>query len=133
MHTFLTVTRHPANDTFCEGSNAVLSCVIVDSTANDAADTTTWFYANSLTAVPDSMISNSRVDDVVTSTLTMESVSLDDNGIGCFCAPVFSVRSYTGVISVAGIHKHYVCTYVYIHDQGQESCYSGSGNGWENI
>ena len=104
MHTFLTVTQHPANDTFCEGSKAPLSCVIFDNTTNDVADATGWFYASSLTLVPSAMISNSRDHDVVTSTLTMESVSLDDNGIGCFCSPIFGVRSYTGVISVAGMY-----------------------------
>ena len=117
MHTFLTVTQHPANKTFCEGSKAVLSCAIFDNSTNDIADNTVWIYASSLAAVPSAMINNSRVDDVVISTLTMESVSLDDNGIGCFCSPAFSVRSYTGVISVAGIHKHYLpmyaCMYAY--------------------
>ena len=118
MHTFLTVIQHPANDTFCEGSKAVLSCVIFDNSTDDDADGTVWIYASSLDIVSNAMINNSRFHDVVTSTLTMETVSLDDNGIGCFCAPTFSVRSYTGVISVAGIHKHYLpmyaCMYVYI-------------------
>ena len=115
MHTFLTVTQHPGNDTFCEGSNAVLSCVIFDNSTNDAAaDIINWFYANNLTAVSNAVISNSRVHDVVTSKLTIQSVSLDDNDIGCFCSPTakFGVKSYVGVISIAGIHKHYLPTYI---------------------
>ena len=117
MHIYFLVTQHPANGTFCEGSSVVLSCVIFDNTTNDAADATSWFFASSLVAVPDTMINNSRVHDVVTSTLTMESVSLVDNGIRCFCFLSFGVRSYTGVISVAGtyIHKHYLPMYVHTY------------------
>ena len=77
MHIFLTVIQHPANDTFCEGSNAVLICVIFDDSTNDAANTTSWFTnGDTPAAVSDAMISNSRVDNVVTSVLTIENVSL---------------------------------------------------------
>ena len=48
------------------------------------------------------MISNTRDGDVVTSVLTIESVSLNDNGNGYFCVPSFPIASYIGVISVAG-------------------------------
>ena len=62
------------------------------------------------------MINNSRIDDVVTSVLTIESVSLNDNGTGYLCQPVLRVESYVGVISVAGIAtyicKRYLATYV---------------------
>ena len=34
------VIQHPANNTFCEGSNATLSCVIFDNSTRNAADTT---------------------------------------------------------------------------------------------
>ena len=106
MHTFLTVTQHPANKTFCEGSNAVLSCVIFDNSTNNAADTTNWFTNgdNPKAAITDTMISNSRVDDVVTSVLTIENVSLDDNGTGYLCSPALRIESYVGVLSVAGMY-----------------------------
>ena len=109
MHTFLTVIQHPANDTFCEGSNAVLSCVIFDNSANDAANNTGWFTnGDTPAAIPHTMISNSRVDNVVTSILTIENVSLNDNGIGYLCNPSLRIESYAGVISVAGIHERYL-------------------------
>ena len=97
------ITQHPANDTYCKGSNAVLSCVILDNSTNNAADTTGWFtnYDNPA-AVSSSMISNSRDGNVVTSVLTIESVSLSDNGTEYFCSPSFGIRSYAGVLSVAG-------------------------------
>ena len=111
MHIFPTVTQHPVNDTFCKGSNAILNCVIFDNSNNNAADTTSWFInGDNPAAVPDTMISNSRVDDVVTSVLTIKSVSLNDNGTGYICSPALYFESYVGVISVAGKHKIvYLC------------------------
>ena len=94
------LVQHPSIDTYCEGSNALLSCVIFDNTATNAADTTSWFTNdNPPAAVLDSyMINNTRDGDVVTSVLTIESVSLNDNGNGYFCSPSFGIRSNVGVI-----------------------------------
>ena len=101
--TRLGITQHPANDTFCKGSNAVLICIVFDNSTNDAADTTHWFTNdNPPAALSSSMISNSRDGDVVTSVLTIESVSLNDNGNGYFCLPTFGIVSNVGMISVAG-------------------------------
>ena len=104
---YIGITQHPTNDTYCEGSNAVLSCVVFDYSTNDDADTTGWFTNDDLpAALSSSMISNSHDDDVVTSVLTIiESVSLNDNGTGYFCSPLFGIRSYVGLISVAGEYK----------------------------
>ena len=100
---YLDVTQHPGNDTYCEGSNAVLSCVIFDNSTNNAADATTWLIDdNPPVRVPDNMINSTRDGDVVTSVLTIESVTLNDNGTGYFCAPLFNIASYVGVVSVAG-------------------------------
>ena len=97
------VTQDPENNTFCKGSNAVLSCVIFDNTTANVADTTSWFTNNNPPVrFPDSMINNTRDGDVVTSVLTIESVSLDDNGNGYLCTPSLDVRSSVGVISIAG-------------------------------
>ena len=91
------ITQHPRNDTLCEGSNAVLSCVVFDNSTYTAADTTSWFRdSNTPIRVPDNMINNTRDGDVVTSVLTIESVSLNDNDNGYFCFPVVSVISYVG-------------------------------------
>ena len=100
--TLLAITQHPANDTYCEGSNVVLSCVIFDNSTSNAADNTVWFIDIVYVLVSSSMISNSRDGDVVTSVLTIESVSLNDNGTGYFCAPSFGIASYAGILSVAG-------------------------------
>ena len=97
------IIQHPANNTFCEGSNATLSCVIFDNSTLNAADTTVWLINGNLPAVlPISTTSNTRDGDVVTSLLTVESVSLNDNGNGYFCQPSFRLGSDVGVISVAG-------------------------------
>ena len=101
------ITQHPANDTYCEGSNAVLSCVVFDNSTNNAADSTGWFIDDDPpVAVSSSMINNSRDGDVVTSVLTIESVSLNDNDVIYFCSPAFGIASYIGVISVAGEYTH---------------------------
>ena len=81
----------------------MLSCVIFDNSTNNAADATGWFNnGNPPIAVSSNMINNTRDGDVVTSVLTIESVSLNDNGNGYFCVPSFPIESYIGVISVAG-------------------------------
>ena len=100
---YLGIIQHPADDTFCEGTNAVLSCVAFDNSTHNAADTTSWFTDdNPPAAVSFNMINNTRDGDVVTSVLTIEIVSLNDNGNGYFCSPAFGVSSSVGVISVAG-------------------------------
>ena len=118
----LFLAQHPTNTKVCEGSNAVLSCVVFDNSTNNVADTTGWFTGNPPAQVSFNMINNTRDGDVVTSVLTIESVSLNDNGNGYFCAPAFGVSSDVGVISVAGEYEHlhvfmylYVAIYIYIY------------------
>ena len=83
-----------------------MSCVIFDNSTYNAADTTNWFIDDNLPAlVPSNMINNTRDGDVVTSVLTIENVSLNDNGNGYFCFPTFVVISNVGVISVAGKYE----------------------------
>ena len=66
-------------------------------------------------AVSDNMISNARDSDVLTSVLTIESVSLNDNGNGYFCSPSFGIGSDVGVISVVGENEHlHVFMYLYV-------------------
>ena len=113
FYTFLDITQHPANDTYCEGTNAVLSCVIFDTSPDDVADSSGWFInTDPPGALLSNMISNSRDADVVTSVLTIESVSLNDNGDGYSCYPTLNIRSYSGVISVAGEYTH-TCVHDY--------------------
>ena len=110
LHTYiLGVTQHPGNNTFCKGSNAVLSCVIFDNSTINAANTTGWFGDNSIESfliLPSVnlkfMISNTRDGDVVTSVLTIKNLLLNDS-IGYICYPTHRVESYVGVISVAGM------------------------------
>ena len=107
----LDIIQHPTNDTFCAGSNALLNCVVFDNSTKSVANTTGWFINTNLpAAVSDSyMINNTRDGDVVTSVLTIENVSLNDNGTGYFCVTAYDIDSYIGVISVAGKH-----TYMYL-------------------
>ena len=83
----------------------MLSCVIFDNSTSNSADTTNWFINDNPrapTAVSSDMTGNTRDGDVVTSVLTIENVSLIDNGTEYFCSPAFGIRSYVGMISVAG-------------------------------
>ena len=113
---YIGINQHPGNETFCEGSSAILSCVIFDNSTNNAADTTNWFTnENPPASINHSMINNIRDGDVVTSVLTIESVSLNDNGTGYLCSPSLRIESYVGVISVAGNYDHLVATYIIIH------------------
>ena len=66
------------------------------------------------------MINNTRNGDVVTSILTIDNVSLSDNGTEYFCFPSSRIESYIGTVLVAGTYMNiylYVHTYVhmYIH------------------
>ena len=109
---YIGITQHPANNTSCVGSNAVLSCVIFDNTTNNATDNTAWFLnTNPPATLSSNMISNTRVGDVVTSVLTIKSVSLKDNNTKYFCSPSFGIASYEGVISVAGNYERLVASY----------------------
>ena len=95
--------QHPANDTYCEGTDATLSCVIFDNTTARVADSTSWVNADTLGHVAAEMSSNTRDGDVVTSVLTIENVLLsDDNSTRYFCLPRFDMISFVGVISVIG-------------------------------
>ena len=98
----------------------MLSCVVYDNTTNNAAEATSWFTnENPPVRLPDTMITNTRDGDVVTSVLTIESVSLNDNGRGCLCVPSFGIGSNVGVITVVGECEHlcynmcvFVCIYI---------------------
>ena len=99
----LGIIQHPANATFCKGSDAVLNCSVLDNSTNNAANTTSWFINTNPPALVPSKVTNHFLGgDVVTSILTIDSVSLNDNGIGYFCVPAYRIRSYVGVVSVAG-------------------------------
>ena len=83
-----------------------MGCIIFDNSTNNAADATGWFIiTNFAIAVPYSMINNTRDANVVISVLTIENVSLNDNGNGYLCSPSFGIGSDVGVISVAGEYE----------------------------
>ena len=112
----LFLVQHPTNTKVCEGNNAVMSCVVYDNSTINAADTTGWFTVdNPPAAVSSNMISNTRDGDVVTSVLTIESVSLNDNGNGYLCVPSLRTVSNVGVISVAGENEQlHVFIYLFV-------------------
>ena len=77
------ITQHPRNDAFSVGSNVVMSCVVFDNSTNNAADFISWFINdNPPVVILSIMINNTRDGDVVTSVLTIENVSFNDNGNG---------------------------------------------------
>ena len=100
----LAIIGHPANNTFCEGTDATLSCIVYDNSTGDAANTTGWINDDTRVAVAANMITNTRNGDVVTSVLTIVDVSLSSNGTRYFCIPIFDVRSFVGVLLVTGEH-----------------------------
>ena len=88
-----------------------MSCIVFDNTTNNVADTTGWFFDDDPPLrVHSSMINNTRDGDVVTSVLTIESVSLNDNGTGYFCEPVRSTDSFVGTVFVIGGYMQVVHT-----------------------
>ena len=94
--------HHPENQTYCEGANVLLCCVIFDNTSIYVANNTVWSNRKNGVLITTS-INNTRNGYIVTSELTIESVSLNANGSEYFCIPSTQVtESYVGVISVAG-------------------------------
>ena len=81
-----------------------MNCSVLDNSTYNAADTTSWFInTNPPALVVPSKVTNHLLDgDLVISVLTIDSVSLNVNGTGYFCAPAYRIRSYVGVVSVAG-------------------------------
>ena len=111
LHTYIGIIHHPANNSYCEEADATLNCVVFDNTTNNAADTIIWFKIdNPPLRLMDDIISNSREGDVLTTVLTIENVSLSDNGNGYFCEPVRDVESFIGVLSVIG--EYNICLYI---------------------
>ena len=110
---YLEVDQHPANGTFCEGTDATLNCTIFDNSTSDVADTTGWVNSTTGGAVPSEMVSNSRDGDMVTSILTILNVPLYINNTNYFCRPSLTEQSSVAVIIVIGkehIQRHmYVC------------------------
>ena len=90
----------------------MLSCVVFDNDNNSAADSTNWFRDdNPAVLLPSNLRNNTRNGDVVTSVLTIENVTLNDNGTGYFCFPSFGIMSNIGVLSIiTGTVLYYVYT-----------------------
>ena len=67
------------------------------------------------------MINNTRNGDVVTSILTIDNVTLNDNGTEYLCFPSRGIESYIGATLVAGTYSMYVgmnicnCMYTHMH------------------
>ena len=114
--------QHPTNDTFCEGSNAMFNCVVIDNSDNDVASNTGWFRDEDPPGLVQPTMdmrftmNNTRDGNVVTSILTIENVSSNDNSTGYFCVPAYGFGSYPGVISVAGEYFYLLCTYKCIYN-----------------
>ena len=103
----------------------MLSCVVFDNNANDAANRTNWAMdtTDPVNIQPDIdmrfMVENTRDGNVVTSVLTIESVSSSDNGTGYFCFVTLDDRSFNGMVSVTGEYVQYVNYYtVFVYRKG---------------
>ena len=92
----------------------MLSCTVYDNSTNDAANNIAWFRVdNPPVGIPSTMINNTRNGDVVTSVLTIDNVSLSDNGTEYFCLPVIFITSYIGTVLVAGIYMN-ICIRIHV-------------------
>lgn len=82
----LVFTQDPADTTFCEGSNAVLKCVIFDNSTEQYGDSTGWYRRGFPSyLLPDNLQNTTRDGNVVSSVLTIKNVSLNDSGNEYFC------------------------------------------------
>ena len=92
----------------------MLSCTVYDNSTSNAADSTGWFRMdNPPVGIPFNMINNTRNSDVVTSVLTIDNVSLSDNGTEYLCLPAILIVSYIGAVLVAGMYMN-ICMYTYV-------------------
>ena len=106
------VIQHPANDTFCEGTDAVLYCTIFDNSTDGIADGTVWYNVINDAIISESEdVKNSRDGDVVTSVLTLMKAPLDLNNTEYLCGPTFTIDSSVAVIIIIGENS----THTHIH------------------
>ena len=83
----------------------MLSCTVYDNSTSSAADSTGWFREDDPpVGISSTMINNTRNGEVVTSVLTIDNVSFNDNGTEYFCFPSHGIDSYIGAILVAGTY-----------------------------
>ena len=108
------VIQHPANDTFCEGTDAVLYCTIFDNSTDGIADDTVWFNAENDATISGSKVNNSRDGDVVTSVLTLMKAPLYLNNTEYVCEPTFTVGS-SSVAVVIVIGENSTHTHIHTH------------------
>ena len=99
---YLEFLQEPANSTFCEGTDATLTCTIFDNSTANVANTTRWINDTDGGNIPSEMVSNSRDGDIVTSILTIPNVALYINNTGYSCRPSFQERSSVAVLTVIG-------------------------------
>ena len=124
---FAEVIQHPANDTFCEGTDAILYCTIFDNSTGKIADDTVWFNVETGETISGSKVNirlnNSRDGDVVTSVLTLMKAQLNINNTTYLCGPTFTIESSVAVIIVIGensIHTH-IHTHTTTHAHTQKN------------
>ena len=116
MFTTYVVVHHPANETFCEGTDAVLSCTISDN--NNVADNTVWFNFTSRARIEsnmDTVVNNNRNDDMVTSILNITDISVCLNNTEYICVPSLGIQSFPGVLIIIGENYTHTRTHVRTH------------------
>ena len=128
---YLEVVQHPANGTFCKGTDATLTCIIFDNSTERVANSTIWVNLTSRATVQSNMItliSNHRHGDMVTSTLTIVDVSVYVNNTEYLCEPKFRIESSVAVIMIIGENSThtYTCTHAHacIHIQKHTHTYT---------
>ena len=110
------VIQHPANDTFCEGTDAILYCTIFDNSTSNIADDTVWFNVKTGAAISGSRVNNSRDGDVVTSVLTLVKAPLSLNNTEYVCEPTITVES-SSVAVIIVIGENSTHTHIHTHTQ----------------
>ena len=113
MH-YLEIVQHPANATFCEGTDATLNCTIFDNSTTGVADNTIWFNVTNKASIQ-LVDNNIRDGDIVTSTLPIMDISVYINNTEYLCQPRLGTASSVAVITVIGEnHTHtHACTHTH--------------------
>ena len=117
---YLEVVQDPANATFCEGTDATLTCTIFDNSTDRIANDTSWVNYTSGARIISNMhmntlVSNSRHGNMVNSMLTIVNVSVYANNTEYLCEPKFRIVSSVAVIMIIGEKSTYTCMREHTH------------------
>ena len=124
LYILLEIVQHPANATFCEGTNATLNCTIFDNSTTGVADNTIWF--NVINGARIQLVGNNiRDGDIVTSILPILDISVYINNTKYLCQPRLGTKSSVAVITIIGENHAHTYTHTYTYTQTHTQIIAG--------